>query len=101
VAGFRAQKCALEAAGRTKIFAEQISSVLQRYRLESSLDYLRDGRARGEHARQAGALMRDLLGIVAKIEAKSASLRILAMNLDTTAATGKLYAERLGQRRRV
>lgn len=45
--------------------------------------------------------MRDLLGIVAKIEAKSASLRILAMNLDTTAATGKLYAERLGQRRRV
>jgi hypothetical protein len=98
VAGFRAQKCALEAAGRTKIFAEQISSVLKRYRLEN---YLRDGRARGGHARQAGALMRDLLGIVAKIEAKSASLRILAMNLDTTAATGKLYAERLGQRRRV
>ena len=37
-----------------------------------------------------------LLDIVARIEAKSASLRILAMNLDTTTATGKLMLNVLG-----
>ena len=34
--------------------------------------------------------MVDLLSIVAKIEAKGASLRILAMSLDSSTATGKL-----------
>lgn len=40
--------------------------------------------------------MRDLLDIVARIEAKGASLRILAINLDTTTATGKLMLNVLG-----
>ena len=40
--------------------------------------------------------MRDLLDIVSKIEAKGASLRILAMNLDTGTATGKLMLNVLG-----
>ncbi len=40
--------------------------------------------------------MRDLLDIVSRIEGKGASLRILAMNLDTTTATGKLMLNVLG-----
>ena len=40
--------------------------------------------------------MRDLLEIVAKIDAKGASLRVLKMNLDTKTATGKLMLNVLG-----
>ena len=40
--------------------------------------------------------MRDLLDIVARIEAKGASLQILAMQLDTKTATGKLIMNVLG-----
>ena len=40
--------------------------------------------------------MRDLVIIVAQIEAKGASLRILAMNLDTSTATGRLMLNVLG-----
>ena len=40
--------------------------------------------------------MRDLIEIVAKIEGRGASLRILAMGLDTGSATGKLMLNVLG-----
>ena len=40
--------------------------------------------------------MRDLIEIVAKIECRGASLRILAMGLDTGSATGKLMLNVLG-----
>ena len=40
--------------------------------------------------------MPDLLNIIAKVERKGASLRILGMNLDTTTATGKLMLNVLG-----
>ena len=40
--------------------------------------------------------MRDLVAIVAQIEAKGASLRILAMNLETSTATGRLMLNVLG-----
>jgi DNA invertase Pin-like site-specific DNA recombinase len=42
VAGFEAQRRDLEAAGCTRIFAEQISSVAERPELAAALDYLRD-----------------------------------------------------------
>lgn len=40
--------------------------------------------------------MRDLIEIVGRIEKKGASLRILAMSLDTSTATGKLMLHVLG-----
>ena len=40
--------------------------------------------------------MRHLLDIVAQVEAKGASLRILSMSLDTSSATGKLVLQMFG-----
>jgi DNA invertase Pin-like site-specific DNA recombinase len=97
VAGFDAQKRELEEAGCEKVFAERTSSVSQRDQLEAALDYLREGDVfvvtkLDRLARSMG----DLLKIVARIKAKSAELRILAMNMDTTTATGKLMLNVLG-----
>ena len=87
----------LEAAGCKKVFAEQVSSVAQRDQLEAALDYLRDDDVLVvTKLDRLARSMRDLLAIVARIEAKRASLRILAMNLDTTTATGKLMLNVLG-----
>lgn len=97
VAGFDAQKRDLEAAGCKKVFAEQVSSVAQREQLEAAIDYLRDGDSLVvTKLDRLARSMRDLLDIVARIEAKGAGLRILAMNLDTTTATGKLMLNVLG-----
>lgn len=97
IAGFEAQKRDLEAAGCKKVFAEQVSSVAQREQLEAAIDYLRDGDSLVvTKLDRLARSMRDLLDIVARIEAKGAGLRILAMNLDTTTATGKLMLNVLG-----
>ena len=90
-AGLEAQERDLRVAGVERIFAEQTSSVGDRPQLDAALDYLRDGDALtvtkiDRLARSVG----DLCGIVARIEAKGASLRILAMYLDTATPTGKL-----------
>ena len=83
-AGFDAQRRDLKAAGVDKVFAEQISSVAARRQLEAALDYLRDGDALvvtklDRLARSVG----DFCSIVDRIKSKGASLRVLAMNLDT------------------
>jgi len=97
VAGFEAQKRDLEAVGCSKVFAEQVSSVAQREQLEAAIDYLRDGDSLVvTKLDRLARSMRDLLDIVARIEAKGAGLRILVMNLDTTTATGKLMLNVLG-----
>ena len=97
VAGLEAQRRDLEAAGCTRIFSEQVSSVAQRAQLEAALDYLRDGDVLivtklDRLARSLG----DLLQIIKRVEAKRAGLRILAMNLDTSTATGRLILNVLG-----
>lgn len=97
VAGFEAQKRDLEAAGCTKIYAEQISSVADRPELEALLSFVREGDVvTVTKLDRLARSMRDLLSIVARIEDKGASLRILAMNLDTDTATGKLMLNVLG-----
>ena len=97
IAGFEAQKRDLEAAGCKKVFSERVSSVAQREQLEAAIDYLRDGDSLVvTKLDRLARSMRDLLDIVARIEAKGAGLRILAMNLDTTTATGKLMLNVLG-----
>lgn len=97
VAGLEAQQRDLEAAGCKKIFAEQISSVAQRDQLDAAIDYLRDGDSLVvTKLDRLARSMRDLFATVDRIKAKGASLRILAMNFDTSTATGKLMLNVLG-----
>ena len=96
-AGFEAQKRDLEAAGCKKVFAEKVSSVSVREQLTASLDYLRDDDVLVvTKLDRLARSMKDLLEIIARVEAKGASLRILAMSSDTKSATGKLMLNVLG-----
>jgi len=97
LAGLEAQERDLKAAGVERVFAEQTSSIGVRPQLGAALDYLRDGDVLtvtklDRLARSVG----DLCAIVAKIEAKGASLRILAMSLDTATSTGRLMLNVIG-----
>jgi len=97
VAGFEAQVGELKAAGATKIFKEQVSSVAERAQLEAMIDYIRDGDVVVvTKLDRLARSMRDLIAIVDRINAKGAALRILSMNLDTATATGKLMLNVLG-----
>jgi DNA invertase Pin-like site-specific DNA recombinase len=97
VAGFEAQKRELEAAGCTKVFAEQVSSVAERGQLEAAIDYLREGDALVvTKLDRLARSVRDLLDIIVRVEERGAGLRILNMNLDTGTATGKLMLNVLG-----
>jgi DNA invertase Pin-like site-specific DNA recombinase len=96
-AGFEAQQRDLELAGCKKVFGEKVSSVAVRGQLSVALDYLRDDDVLVvTKLDRLARSMRDLLDIVARIEAKGASLCILALNLDTTTPTGKLMLNMLG-----
>tara|TARA_R110000868_G_scaffold92734_2_gene257227 strand:- start:21855 stop:22439 length:585 start_codon:yes stop_codon:yes gene_type:complete len=96
-AGLAAQERDLSAAGAEKVFAEQASSVAKRDGLEQALDYLRDGdQLTVTKLDRLARSIRDLMGIVERVAAKGASLRILAMDLDTSTATGKLMLGILG-----
>ena len=100
-AGLEAQERELRAAGCDKIFREQVSSVAEREQLEAALDYVREGDTftvtkLDRLARSVG----DLLEIVARLEAKKVSLRVLSMSgaqpLDTGTATGRLMLAVIG-----
>jgi len=96
-AGFEAQQRELQAIGCKRIFAEQVSSVTQRDQLAAALEFLReDDVLVVTKLDRLARSMRDLLDIVSKIEAKGGALKILAMNLDTSTATGKLMLNVLG-----
>jgi DNA invertase Pin-like site-specific DNA recombinase len=101
IAGLEAQERDLRAAGCDKIFREQVSSVAERQQLEAALDYVREGDSftvtkLDRLARSVG----DLLAIVARLEAKGVSLRVLSMSgtqsLDTGTATGRLMLAVIG-----
>jgi DNA invertase Pin-like site-specific DNA recombinase len=101
VAGLEAQERELQAAGCTKVFREQVSSVAERSQLEQALDYVRDGdqfvcTKLDRLARSVG----DLLAIVGRLETKKVSLRVLSMSgaqpLDTSTATGRLMLAVIG-----
>src|SRR5580704_1185368 len=101
IAGLEAQVRELSEAGCQKIFSEQVSSVAQREQLEAALDFVRDGdiftvTKLDRLARSVG----DLLEIVARLEAKKVSLRVLAMSgaepLDTGTAIGRLMLAVIG-----
>jgi DNA invertase Pin-like site-specific DNA recombinase len=97
LAGFEAQIRELEAAGATEIFKEQVSSVAERAELEALLKYIRKGDVVVvTKLDRLARSMTDLIDISKRIEEKAASLRILAMNLDSKTATGKLMLNVLG-----
>jgi DNA invertase Pin-like site-specific DNA recombinase len=99
IAGIEAQERELCAAGCEKLFREQISSVdvKERHALSNALEFIREGDVLvvtklDRLARSVGHMCE----LVKSIEAKGASLRILAMNIDTSTSTGKLMLNLLG-----
>jgi DNA invertase Pin-like site-specific DNA recombinase len=101
VAGLEAQERDLRAAGCEKIFSEQVSSVAERQQLEAAFDYVREGdqfvcTKLDRLARSVG----DLLAIVARLEGKGVSLRVLSISgsqaLDTGTSTGRLMLAVIG-----
>lgn len=96
-AGLMAQVRELTGAGAEKVFQEQISSVAQRQQLEAALEFVREGDVFiVTKLDRLARSMRDLLEIVEHIKRKGATLKILAMNLDTGTATGQLMLNVLG-----
>lgn len=96
-AGLDAQKKELQAAGCERLHAEQVSSVAARPKLERALDDLRPGDVLVvTKLDRLARSVRDLMTTVDTIAAKGASLRILAMNLDTGTPTGRLMLGVLG-----
>ena len=79
------------AAGVERVFAEQISSVATRAQLDAALDFVRAGDVFVvTKIDRLARSVTDLCAIVKRIESKGATLRILAINLDTATPTGKL-----------
>src|SRR5271170_2657345 len=96
-AGLHAQVRDLQAAGCTKIFQEQVSSIAQRTHLERALDYVRAGDTLV--VTKVDRLARSTVGlweIVKRLEAVEdggTGLRVLNLGgetVDTKSATGKL-----------
>jgi DNA invertase Pin-like site-specific DNA recombinase len=97
IAGLDAQIAELESCGTDRIFTEQISSVAKRDQLDAAVDYLREGDliVVTKLDRLARSVS-DLMKIIERVKLKGASLKVLAMNLDTETATGKLMLSILG-----
>jgi DNA invertase Pin-like site-specific DNA recombinase len=94
-ASMQAQERELSAAGCDKLFIEQVSSIGKRQQLDSALDYVREGDTLVvTKLDRLARSVPDLLAMVARLEAKSVALRVLAMSgsqpLDTGTAIGKL-----------
>ena len=91
-AGLEAQIAELQAAGCTRIFAEQVSSVdAVRPELKSALAFLRDGDqficTRPDRLARSTI---ELLRLVEDLTARGVTVKLLSMNIDTSTATGKL-----------
>jgi DNA invertase Pin-like site-specific DNA recombinase len=97
VAGLEAQERDLCAAGVERTFSERTSSIGARPQLDAALDFIRAGDTIVvTKLDRLARSVRDLCEIVGRIESKGASLRILAMNLDTASPTGRLMLNVIG-----
>jgi DNA invertase Pin-like site-specific DNA recombinase len=94
VAGLEAQERTLLATGCTRLFREMVSSVAARAELDAALDFIRDGDALVvTRLDRLARSTTDLLGIVATLERKGVSLRILdfgGADVDTISPTGRM-----------
>ena len=97
VAGLDAQIAELKVVGVEELFVEQVSSVQVREELEKALRFVRKGDVLvvTKLDRLARSIP-DLVRITATLEEKQATLRILAMNLDTNSPTGRLLLNLVG-----
>lgn len=97
-AGLAAQVRDLEAAGCDRVFSEQTSAKdAKRPELQRALDHLREGDTFiVTKLDRLARSVADLVVIVGTLTTKGVSLRILAMNLDTSTPTGKLMLNLLG-----
>jgi len=96
-AGLEAQLRDLRAAGCEKLFDEQVSSIVQREKLDEAIQYLREGDVLVvTKLDRLARSVAHLVAMISEIEKRGASLRILAMNLDTQTPTGKLMLNVIG-----
>lgn len=97
-AGLEGQLRDLEAAGCSKVFREELSSVADtRPQLQAALDWVREGDTLlVTKLDRLARSVADLVTITEALRAKGVGLRILAMNLDTATPTGKLMLNLLG-----
>jgi len=97
IAGLEAQIKELNAAGCNNILSEQVSSVKDRPKLKTAIDFCNDGDVlvvtKLDRLARSTA---DLLAIVKALEKKKVSLRILNLGMDTATPTGKLLLTTLG-----
>lgn len=95
--GLQAQIAELRATGCEELFVEQVSSVQKREELEKALKFIRKGDALvvTKLDRLARSIP-DLVRMIETLEEKQATLRILAMNLDTNTPTGRLLLNLVG-----
>lgn len=99
VAGFEAQLARLEAEGCDKIFREQVSALGERAELERAIDYIRQDDGDVLTVTKLDRLARsvaDLLGIVDRLKAKGALLKVLDSPIDMTGPFGELMLTILG-----
>lgn len=96
-AGLDAQVAELRGAGVEELFIEQVSSVERREELEKAIKFIRKGDMLvvTKLDRLARSIP-DLVRIIGTLEEKQATLRILAMNLDTNTPTGRLLVNLVG-----
>lgn len=97
IAGLEAQVRELEQCGVKKVYQERVSSVAKREQLEIAIDHFREGDTLvvTKLDRLARSIT-DLCSIVERLDEKGVTLRVLAMNLDTSTATGKLMLNLMG-----
>ena len=96
-AGLEAQRRDLKASGCEELFEEQVSSVQRREELEKALKFVRKGDTLVvTKLDRLARSVPDLVKIMERLEGKGASLRILAMNLDTNTPTGRLLLNLVG-----
>ena len=97
MAGLEAQVAELKATGAEELFVEQVSSVQRREELEKALKFVRKGDTLvvTKLDRLARSIP-DLVRMIGTLEEKQATLRIVAMNLDTNTPTGRLLLNLVG-----
>jgi DNA invertase Pin-like site-specific DNA recombinase len=98
-AGLEAQQRDLAVVGCEKVFVEQVSSVdvSAREQLAQALDYIREGDTLVvTKLDRLARSMAHLVELLAEVEKKGASLRILDMGIDTGTPNGRLMLNLLG-----
>jgi len=96
-AGLDAQLRQLEALGCDKVFSEQVSSVADRARLSSALEYVREGDTLVvTKLDRLARSVAHLVEIVGELERKGAALKIFDLGMDTSTPTGRLMLTVIG-----